>query len=281
MGLAASQVIPPIEMGEVGPPWFDEMPVAVIGGGMSLKGFDLNRLRGLCHVIAVKSSIFELPWADCGVGIDFPRLREWCHALEAVTMPVYWAVMPHLWQDAQRREQKLKKPNCMTFLDKQDGFRISTDPKVMYVGGTSGFAGLALAVLKRAKRFPIYLFGFDYGGNAGGYHWAPQHYRHKRIQEQTYWDNWARSYSLVASTLKAMDIKVINASPESKITCFEKVTIECAVESLARLHAERGRRLRGGEIERAASPNGPSSHPGIGAERLDSARLLPTADIHS
>lgn len=225
-------MIPPIEMGEVGPPWFDEKPTVLIGQGLSLKGFDFNRLRGKAHVVAIKATMFELPWADCGTGIDFPQLLEWVHDLEAVTMPVYWAVMPHLWQDAQRRA-KMKKPNSVVFLDKQDGFRISTDPKTIYCGGTSGFGALGLAVLKRVKRFPVYMFGFDYHAQAASnYHWAENRYHTKRPQDPTHWNNWARDYAQVAPTLTSMGIKVINASPESKITAFEKMTVEQAMQCI-------------------------------------------------
>lgn len=267
----------PIVMGEVGPPWFDQMPVAIIGGGRSTCGFDFNRLRGLAHVIAVKAAIFEFPWADCGAGIDFPRLISWLGKFDSVTMPVYWAVSPHLWAEAVKAGRK--KPACMTFLEKSDGFRISDDPKKLYAGGTSGYGAIGLACLKRAKRFPIFLFGFDYHAPAGGYHRTEEHYKIKRLQEPTYWMNWARSYNMAAKVIADLGVKVINASPESKITCFEKVTIEGAVEHLARLGRERSRSLCGDAQQHQSSPHVADPNSGPRAERLDSARLLPEINL--
>lgn len=266
----------PITMGEVGPPWFDQMPVAIIGGGRSTVGFDFNRLRGLAHVIAVKSAIFEFPWADCGIGSDFPRLISWLGKFDPVAMPVYWPVTPHLWAESVKAGRK--KPACMTLLEKRDGFRISTDPKMIYAGGTSGYAGIGLAILKRAK-FPVFLFGFDYHAPAGGYHRSEEHYQIKRLQEPTYWANWARSYNMAAKLITDLGVKVINASPESKITCFDKVTIEGAVEHLARLGRARASSLCGDAQQHRAPSHVTDPDSRLDNERAGSARLLPPINL--
>lgn len=226
--------------GEVGAPFFDDAPVAIIAGGRSLDHFNFLNLRGLCHVIAVKGSIFDLPWADCGVGSDFPRLEEWCSKLESVSMPVYWPIIERLWVNS-----KLKKPDCLTFLHKLDGFKISENPAEAYAGGTSGFVALNIAVLKRATK--IFLFGFDYLTPDTRQHWNEDHYKEKRHQASSNWNHWAHSYRMIAPTLKEMGIDVINASPDSAINCFEKVTINAAMERLDWLRHERSTSLRGRE----------------------------------
>ena len=53
--------------GKIGKPFWDDKPVAVVAGGPSLVDFDFEQLRG-AHVLAVKGSMFDIPWADAGFG---------------------------------------------------------------------------------------------------------------------------------------------------------------------------------------------------------------------
>lgn len=222
-----------VEIGSVGAPYFDDgLPTAIVGQGRSLDGFDLNQLRGKAHVIAVKAAIFELPWADCGFGQDFPRLVEWRDRLDdpAITMPVYWAIHPQEWANSKLR--KRPHPHSITYLRKPAGWKISADPSATHEGGTSGFGALNLGVLKRAK--DIFLFGFDYNGPHKAIHRNGGHYIEPRQQQLVAWAIWAYHYRLVVEPLKALGVRVLNASPNSAITSFEKISLAQAVEHLDR-----------------------------------------------
>jgi len=68
-----------VEFGSIKDDWSDR-PVALVACGPSMAGFDLNRLRGLCRIIAVKEMIFAMPWADEGFGLDLGWMspsRRW------------------------------------------------------------------------------------------------------------------------------------------------------------------------------------------------------------
>lgn len=248
-----------IEFGCVVPPWFDDRPVAIIGGGQSLRGFDFDRLRGRCHVIAVKGTIFDLPWACCGVGIDHPRLRDWREKLDAVSMPVYWGVTPE-----ELQSYPLVRPKPVTYLRKLPEWRISDDPGAIHAGGTSGFGAIGVAVLKKAKN--IFLFGFDYFAADKSFRHNPQHYAGARQPDSPVsWAIWAYHYNAVAHALKVRGVNVQNASPDSRISAFPKVSLEQAVESIYRVRPEGGGCVCRGAIERASAHDGADPDPRVGA----------------
>ncbi len=195
-----------------------------------MNGCDLEQLRGRCHVIAVKASMFDLPWADCGAGIDFPRFREWIPKFNQMTMPIYWGMDPEMW-----RKTDQVKPPCVTFLRRLDGFDVSDNPAQVYSGGTSGCTAIGVAVLKRAKH--IFLFGYDYKPAGDTSHHNDQHYGTKRTQNPQYWSNWARSYRELVPKLAKRGITVTNVSPQSAIECFPKVTFAEALERMDRLRS--------------------------------------------
>lgn len=244
--------------GRVEPQWDDDLPVAVVGGGQSLVGFDFERLRGHARVVAVKGCIFDLPWADCGAGADFPRLESWLGKLNAVTMPVYWGINEPQW-----KQKNPPKPPCITFVRQEYGNDLSVDPSFTYRGGTSGFHALNVAVLKGMSRpRDIFLFGFDYRSGSGQYHHNEQHYNEERPQSVVQWKTWAQGYAGTLLKLKALNMRVFNASPESTITCFEKMTPDEAVQHILRLGPEGGSGLRGGPALGAAAPVHSNSDPG-------------------
>src|SRR4051794_21127522 len=111
--------------GRVNKPFWDDKPVAVIGGGLSMQDLNFEALRG-AHVLAVKGSIFDIPWADAGFGLNYCRDR-----LATVQSRIYWAV----------HDDQLEKPppKNVTLLRRMDGQGLSDDPGVIYGGSTSGF----------------------------------------------------------------------------------------------------------------------------------------------
>lgn len=214
--------------------WQDNKPIAIIAGGQSLIGFDFEQLRGHAHVVAVKGCIFDIPWADCGAGADFPRLMTWLDKLMAVTMPVYWGIDAVQWQ----QKNPSKRPPCLIFIDQKLGNDISVDPSFTYRGGTSGFHALNVGILKgmSAPR-DIYLFGYDYRSSSGTFHHNEQHYNiEKRDQPENMWKTWSQGYRGILTKLKTLNMRVFNASPISTIECFEKMAPD---EALQRIRMDR------------------------------------------
>ena len=186
--------------GKVTKPFWNDKPVAVIGGGSSLIDFDFEKLRG-AHVLAVKGSIFDIPWADAGFGLDYCRDK-----IVNVQSRIYWAV----------REDQLANPpqsKNITLLKRLPGQNLSDDPGVIYDGGTSGFGAIQICLHKRAKQ--IVLFGFDYDGNNG----APS----------SKWESWAEHFAVYSPYLSQHGIQIVNACPASTIRCFQKVALRDGV----------------------------------------------------
>ena len=217
------------DFGVVTGPALGDAPVAIVAGGRSLDGFDMSRLNGPWHVVAVKGSIFDLPFASCGVGLDWARLIEWREQLEAAPFPIYWGVAGAKWLS----DGFPLGPN-VTLLRKTGDYGFSKDPALIHGGGTSGFCALSLAVMLGARR--IVLFGYDYRLHERMHH-NDAHYREVRHQRSEYWRNWARSYSNVAPQLAALGVEVVNASAQSEITAFPRCDLETALQHLAGLRS--------------------------------------------
>jgi len=214
------------EWGHVAEPYWEGKPVAIIGNGPSTRGLAVDRLRGRFHVLAVKAAIFDIPWADAGFGLDFPRYQEWHRRLFGVTFPVYWGIVNFTYIPTPT-------PDHVFFLHRIDRpAGLSDDPSFVNAGGTSGFGAFNLAWLKRARR--VYLFGFDYHPDKkGAWHADETHYQVARGQTPGLWEAWAKHWATVAPKIKAAGVEVINVSPTSLITAFPKISIEEALDGEA------------------------------------------------
>ena len=208
------------DYGEVdGLPW-DDRPVFIVGGGPSLIGFDFERLRGKGHIVGVNESMFRAP-CDAGVSTDVNFIRNNTSRFDIITdlgIRLYLVLGPH-WP-----ELVPSVPGAVYLRDdRNEGLSLYTD--TVRSGGTSGYSALNVAVLKRARR--IVLLGFDYGC-IGGKHHFHNAYTWFRDGEQ-YWPAWAKRFDAAAPVCRALDVEVINASPQSAITAFPKVSIDEAL----------------------------------------------------
>ena len=209
-----------------------DRPVIIVGGGPSLKNFPYNCLNGLGYVLAVKSAIFDIPFADAGFGLDRPRFREWWARLGNAGFPVYWAI-----DDGVPSRINHPIPSNVRLLRRERGTFLHKGPDTVCNGGTSGFGALNLAYI--LKPSAIFLFGFDYTRVDGEWHANESHYIAKRHQNPIRWKQWAKSYDTAAGQLKDAGIPVFNASPDSTVEAFPKVTHDEAIEHLDRLRSER------------------------------------------
>jgi hypothetical protein len=210
----------------IGPPWWSDRPVAIVGNGPSLRGFDFERLRGF-HVLAVKGSMFNVPWAAAGFGLDIPRYVEWCGMLKRVPFVVYWATPNISFLGSGPHANQVR------FLRRIDApFMLSDDPHTVYSGGSSGYGALNVAWLKRAKR--IALLGFEYNADAAGHADTRAFIDKSRVQDPGRWKQWAQNFGCIKRQLELAGVKVINAAPDSRITAFPKMTIEDALREVQR-----------------------------------------------
>src|SRR6516164_7985721 len=135
--------LPPL--GEVAAPWWDDMPLAIVGTGISLVGFDFGRFQipGI-RVLAVKEAVWDLPFAECVFSLDRPWINRQADKLNASPIPKVFAVEPEVRPCANIE-------NSLYLLRSRFG-GFSEDPKIIQSGANSGFGAVNYAYLKRAGR---------------------------------------------------------------------------------------------------------------------------------
>ena len=216
--------------GKITSPFWNDRPVAIVAGGTSLIGFDFERLRG-AHVLAVKGTIFDIPWADAGFGLDMPRYMDWRDKLANVQSRVYWAV------PVEQIDKTGPPPSRnVTFLRRLVGEGISESPSEIFGGGTSGYGSVQIALHKRAQ--DIVLFGFDYNPETAVSHTTKgtpfrhndQHYQRKMHQSAANWLEWSKHFETYLPYLADHGVRVYNACPTSQIDCFQRVSLDDGVD---------------------------------------------------
>lgn len=214
----------PVQFGSAGSPDWTDKPVAIIGGGPSLSGFDFERLRGRFHVLTVSASCFTVPWADAGFCLDHTGIRNWWQRFVAeVRFPLYLATT----EPVIRGVDTPPSPH-MIFLRRQSVNFLSENPLVVSGGGTSGFGAVNLAVLKGTKA--ILLLGFDYGTTTNQWHHNQAEYGFAYDQKARQWAGWALNFQGMKPLLQKRGVEVINASPASLINCFPRIPLDEAIE---------------------------------------------------
>lgn len=190
----------------VGEPWWNDRPVFIIGGGPSLRGRDLSGLIWKGTVLGVNRAADFWPChASFSFDQNFIGMREQSlGAWAAAGQEVFVAVEPD-WRP--------RRVPGVRYLERRRQQGLSSDPRAIAEGKSSGFGALNLAVLKRARR--IVLLGYDLqaGGNwHDGYPWG------NGIGHR-YFDRWAQVFDRGAQDLPA-GVEVVNANPGSAIRCF-------------------------------------------------------------
>jgi hypothetical protein len=212
--------LPPL--GRVEGPWWDDKPLAIVGTGPSLKGFDFSRLDlpGV-RVLAVKEAVWDLPFADCVFGLDRPWINRQAERLNALTMEKVFSV------EEEYRPCAIVEGATYILRTRHPG--LSEDPAQIQSGGNSGFGAFNLAYLKRARR--IALFGFDY---RDGHYCEDRYHWYAPGQNARYWTNWGGNFTACLPQLARAGIDIINASPTSTVRAFPKCTIDEGVAWLCR-----------------------------------------------
>lgn len=206
--------------GTVSPPYWDDKPVVLVGGGPSLIGFNFSQLKSKqVYVVGINQAIFDAPCC-AGVSADVMFMHQRRAPLEeyATKFPVYACVPESI------------HPTKMVHLDKRWKNAFSEHPSVINTVGSSGFAALNVAYLMKARR--IILLGFDYCvlNRGRSHHYHNKYPWHRRTTGE--WPRWAAGYETALPQLRAANIEVINASPQSAIKAFRKISIIDAMKGL-------------------------------------------------
>jgi hypothetical protein len=206
----------------IAPPYWDDRPVVIVGGGPSLRGFDFRRLRAVnATILGVNQSCFDAA-CHAGISIDrdfllnsFGRLRVFM-----ATRPFYLGRPPGSW--------KQRYPNCIHI----SALALAGIPDGIdrVHGCTSGHAALCLAALKLARK--VILLGFDYRALEGAHHYHKGYPWFQPLANEQSWKVWAQHYDETKADLDARGVEVINGSEYSLITAFPRMTVERALAAL-------------------------------------------------
>lgn len=187
-------------------------PAFILGGGPSLRGFDVNRLRGRGRVIAVNDAGLVLaPWADVLFYAD-RRWLDWNHADLALFRGRYII---------SRRRPHLPILQDVLTIGYAPSVPLSRDPE--RVGGYCG-GGNALNLAYLFGADPIVLLGFDMRpGN-----WHDRHQAGPLPNQHA--DKFIPALNRMSIELAAEGRTVLNASHGSELRCFPIIEIEAFLD---------------------------------------------------
>jgi hypothetical protein len=185
--------------------------IYIVGGGTSLKGFDFNQLKDKT-VIAVNKAFLHIPFAQV----------------------LYWSDTRFFeWHSKEMEFFKGIKVTCRPQPKRSDVINLLNTGKTgletmsygLRDGGNSGYAAINLAYHLGAKK--IVLLGFDMQTNGKETHWHDGYV--STADTGTMERLMIPNFDSLVEPLEKRKIKVYNASPNSKLTCFQKITIEEAL----------------------------------------------------
>lgn len=221
-----------IARGTVGLPDWGDRPVALVGAGPSLTGFDFERLRGPWRVVAINQKWLDLPWADAVVSVDLKWITDIAPDVVRAGLPVYLA--------GPDNDRYQGVPGAVE-LKRRRSTALSDNPGALEMGCTSGYAGLNFVYLKRPPL--VVLFGYDYTSGKLDHDKPDQYPWHPDGHNARYWPRWATEFTSAVPQLITAGMRVINASPRSSITCFPRCTVDDGVFQLERFARAEGERL--------------------------------------
>jgi hypothetical protein len=191
------------------PDWHGQRAVIVASGPSAVEQ-PIDLVHGLARCVAINNSWRLAPFADVLYASDEAWWRENDHAGFAglrVSRSDVDGVLRVAIRDRGR--------------PRRDEMQLDT-PGLIGAGGCSGFQALNLVAQFGAT--DIALVGFDARVD-NGVHW---HGKHKRTGNPTRWTAaaWVANLDAAASALSARGIRVVNCSPVSALTAYEKTGLE-------------------------------------------------------
>ncbi len=181
------------------PKLFDGKTVVLIGGGPSLRDFDLEPTRK-AKVITVNNACFLAPWTDV---IFFGDRRWWRW---------YGAKVPEKYAGRIITTAMSRQPDPRILrMGKEYKEPLSPDPYSLS-GVDSGTQAIDLAVHLGARK--LVLLGYDMGFAADGEsHWHADHQEPSR--EHDYVDTFAPQYPALLEALAERGIEIVRCTPSN------------------------------------------------------------------
>jgi hypothetical protein len=211
------------ELTRINPDWQGE-PCIVAAPGPSLTPDVVARVRKArwfdrWRVVAVQDAYRLMPWADALYGCD-PRwwnIHKDCNGFAGEK----WST--HENDDANNKTAQAEAFGIRIVKGEQSS-EFSFDPGVISYGKNSGFQAINLALLKGCRR--IVLVGFDMRSIKGQSHFFGDH--PPGVNGRTDYEMFIPAFTW-ASKQMPKDVRIVNATPDSALTCFKMRSLEDAL----------------------------------------------------
>ena len=210
----------PDHLSEIVPLWAGHTVVCIAGGpsltAEQCAAVGVARLAGRVRVIGVNDAYRRAPWADVLYFAD-AKWWEWHkHRFDFIAFA---------GQKCTISGTHYQIRDGLVHVLKNGGVEgVSTDPRELRTGRNGGFQALNMAILAGARR--VLLLGYDARAVDGRRHWFGDH---PKIEPDHIYNEYRAAFHKTAETIAAMGVQVINCSPDSAITCFEKAPLESAL----------------------------------------------------
>lgn len=205
------------DLGSAKFPWWKDWrgrAVAIVASGPSTKKAGAGLLRGRLPVIAIKENVELCPWADVVYGCDAAWWKN------QIGLPKFGGLKISYAATLSRAY-----PDIRLIDVRKDADRLLFDaPGTLGSGGNSGFQAVNLALQFGATR--LLLIGFDMTDRSGVHWYGRNRGQGRNNPGQDNFRRWIATFMAAAPELKRCRVDVVNASPNSALTCFRKQTVE-------------------------------------------------------
>lgn len=190
-----------------GPSLTDEM-IKTVGLWASAET-DENR-----KVIVINTTYQSAPWADILYAADLAWWKEYGDDARQVFTGEMWSQHAGACQMFKLRHIQCERRPGLSALD-----------GVIHNGGNSGYQAIGLAADFGATR--ITLLGYDMKNTNGKKHHHSDH--PKSLRQSSPFATWIPQFKQLAHDAKARGIRIVNATPDSALKCFDYVDLEEAL----------------------------------------------------
>lgn len=212
--------------GPIPPAWKGET-IVLVAAGPSLTAAQTATVRdywclGKCRVMVVNRGYELAPWADALYAADLKFWKTYIDKIRDANIDMMYSTTKDsceqfgLWHVPGPRKGH-QEPG------------LSLDPSMIHWGGHSGFQALNLAFHMLGYDGKVILLGYDCRWVNGKRHFHPDHEGMNNAQPAA---EWPQKYADAMDDIKKTRVEVINATPDSRITCFPRMSIGAALSKM-------------------------------------------------
>lgn len=183
-----------------------------MASGPSTNKADVDLLRGLLPVLAIKKNVELAPWAEVVYGCDYPWWKSVRGLPDFRGLKLSYDPRGHAADGVRKVDISLKDDRIL--MDRVG---------LVGAGGNSGFHALNLAVQFGAKR--VLLIGFDCQDRSGVHWYGRNGWTGGNNPSESNFRRWRAALAAAAKDLESHGVEVVNASPITDLKCFPRWSV--------------------------------------------------------